>query len=229
MCAAKIMQYFHWQTHAWIRGWLWEKITVWTGLMTFAPSSSSLSTSYNSIFHMSELLQPWACYILLQLKWLIFQNLVLLSVCHTCPSGTKFSVKLWAKVCSVIPLLIELCGLCAQVSGSRSGVSREGSGIQVQRTMSSLYPGRELRAAGKELPALPSGVDGRWVGEWRRAHKTPCGPKCYISRSYSCFSGASPVIVNLWVTPQSVGFLFVLHLSPVLTFMKRDGHLFFLI
>lgn len=90
------------------------------------------------------------------------------------------------------------------MSGLRSEVSRESTGIQVWGQSHRCSLAGKLKAAGEELPALPpSGVDRHCAGEWRRAHKNPCGPRRYISRSYSCCSGASPVTVNLWVTPGS--------------------------
>lgn len=46
-------------------------------------------------------------------------------------------------------------------------------GIQVKAQCHHYSLAGRLELRGKELPALPSGADRHWMGEWRRAHKSP--------------------------------------------------------
>jgi len=184
-----IIQYCNWNQR--MAEWLWD-ITV----STFASSGSSLSTSYNSTFHMRELPQPSACY-----NFAVTQMTNLLKLyflCHTCPPAMqwlrppRFQLSCEQKS-AASSLLWPLWPLCISEQLKVRG-QQGGQWDSSWRTMS-------LRVRTSCGPAL-----GGWVTQ---SSWSPGGLRRYISHSYSRCSGASPVIAERWVTPRSAAFLFV--------------------
>lgn len=98
--------------------------------------------------------------------------------------------------------------------------------VHVRGTMSSLWPGKEIPAAGEELAALPSGRGGGGTGD-AELIKPP-------AERGATFRNLTHVALERPCDRQAVshtpGFQFpansVFHVSLALTFMERDERLF---